>query len=237
MITNYYADTNTLYRQLQPSMFADVTRDVGLSQPSFHKLGYGAQFFDAELDGALDLIVANGHEGDYRDLGIPFQMEPQFFQHDGNGRFVDCSSSVEGGYFEKKVVARGLARLDWNRDGREDFVVSHLDQPVALVTNETSPAGSYLAVRLVGVRSSRDAIGTRVAVAAEGATWSRQLMAGDGYMASNERLLIFGLGEAEEVEQLTVDWPGGRSQHFGPLPVNCEVTLVEGYPKALTPPR
>ena len=124
---------------------------MGLSEPSFYKLGYGAQFLDADLDGNLDLVVVNGHEGNYTDLGIPYEMEPQFFWHDGSGRFADLSSLVEGGYFQRKFVSRGLARLDWNRDGREDFVVSHLDQPVSLVTNETTPTGNYLAVHLHGV--------------------------------------------------------------------------------------
>jgi hypothetical protein len=227
-ITNYYADANTFYRQIKCGLFQDATRDVRLSEASFHKLGYGTQFLDADLDGALDLVVANGHEGNYTDLGIPFEMEPQFFRHDGSGRFADRSADVAGGYFEGKYVARALARLDWNRDGREDFMVSHLDCPLALVTNETTPSGAFLSVRLHGSDSSRDAIGTRVTVSSGETRYTRQLVAGDGYMASNQRVLIFGLGPRSSVDQLTVRWPSGRKQQFGPLPVNCEVILVEG---------
>jgi len=228
-ITNYYADANTLYRQLDKGLFQDGTREAGLHDPSFHKLGYGTCFLDADLDGRIDLIVANGHEGNYTDLGIPYEMEPQFFQNMGNGRFADQTPRTAGEYFHEKYVARGLARLDWNRDGREDFVVSHLDRPVALVLNETPPVGNYLTVHLRGVQSNRDAIGARVTVVAGEQVLTRQLIAGDGYMASNERLLLFALGKHETIDKLTVVWPSGGVQGFHGLPANREVVLLEGF--------
>lgn len=208
--------------------FADVTRPAGLFDPGFSVLGFGTQFLDADLDGHLDWAVTNGHEGDYRDLGIPFQMPPQFFRNLGNGRFAELSAERLGPFFQGKYLGRGMVRVDWNRDGRDDFVVSHLDVPAALLTNTSPRTGSFLAVNLRGTNSGRDAIGTRITATHGTASVSAQLIAGDGFLASNQRRLTLGLGSADLVESLTVSWTSGTTQTFRDLPVNQEITLVEG---------
>jgi hypothetical protein len=70
-------------------------------------------------------------------------------------------------------------------------------------------------------------------VAVPGRSWTKQLVAGDGYMATNERMLQFGLGEADQVAELTVDWPSGGKTTVHNLPVNATVELVEGSPRGL----
>jgi hypothetical protein len=137
-----------------------------------------------------------------------------------------------GAYFSRALLGRGLARLDWNRDGREDFVVSHLDAPVSLLSNQTPGAGHFIAVRLRGVVSDRDAIGATVRVAAGATTRVGQMTAGDGYEASNQRQLVFGLGNVAHVEKLTVRWPSGLEQTFRDLPADQEIIVVEGSPRA-----
>ncbi len=57
---------------------------------------------------------------------------------------------------------------------------------------------------------------------------SKQLVGGSGYQAANEKLLQFGLGQASEVEQVTIKWPDGSTQQFGPLPADATVRIVEG---------
>ena len=133
-----------------------------------------------------------------------------------------------GDWFAGAYLGRGLARLDWNRDGREDFVVAQLEGPAALVTNVSPNAGHYLAVRLVGTNGARDAIGATVRVTAAGRTWMKQLTAGDGYQASNQRQLVFGLGRAKRVETISVSWPGGQPQAFSGMAVDRQVALIEG---------
>src|SRR4029077_6465002 len=127
-----------------------------------HMLGFGTQFLDADLDGWPDLVVANGHLDDLRRVGTPFRMRGQFFANTGEGRFAELPPTQLGDYFQTEQLGRGLARLDWNRDGREDFAVSNLDTPASLVTNRTTESGHFLALQLRGVQSSRDAIGTTV---------------------------------------------------------------------------
>jgi tetratricopeptide (TPR) repeat protein len=235
-VTNFYHESNTLYLQESSGLFDDATAVSGLRESSYETLGFGAQFLDGELDGRPDLIVVNGHIDDYRQVGTPYAMRPQYFRNLGRGRFVEMNQPGLGTFFAKEHLGRALARLDVNRDGREDFVVSHLDEPAALVINETKAPGHFLALRLRGTSSARDAIGARVSVSVGENIWSGQLCAGDGYMASNERRLVFGVGPAEMIDSLTIDWPSGARRRWRRLPVDCEWIAVEGNEELPTSP-
>jgi hypothetical protein len=87
-------------------------------------------------------------------------------------------------------------------------------------------------VQLRGVRSSRDAIGAEVAIEAAGRRRTQWLTAGDGYQASNQRQLVFGLGAEERVQKLHVRWPSGLRQEFADLAADQALILVEGSPRA-----
>jgi tetratricopeptide (TPR) repeat protein len=235
-VTNFFNEANTLYRQVPGHLFVDGTRAAGLREPSLTMLGFGTQFLDGDLDGWPDLVVTNGHVDDFTHNDIPYHMPPQFFRNLGDGAFMDMPRESLGAFFQRDYLGRGLAKLDWNRDGREDFAVSHLDSPAALVANATRDAGHFIAVRLIGTHGSRDAIGAIVRVTAGGRTWTKQLTAGDGYMATNQRQIVFGLGSADRVETLSIRWLNGRKQEFHDLAVDHELQFVEGRRTPLTIP-
>jgi len=232
-VTTFYNEFNTLYRQQASQLFADETRAAGLAEPSLKQLGFGTQFVDGELDGLPDLIVANGDVDDFRDTGRPYAMRPQYFRNLGGGRFGEVAGEAAGSYFTGQYRGRGLARVDWDRDGRDDVVVSHLDAPVALVTNRTPKVGKFLQLRFVGTISERTAIGTTVTLQAGGRTWVQQLTAGDGYQASNERMLTFGLGNAPQVDRIVIRWPAGMRQEFTAIDVNQTLLCIEGKSKMI----
>lgn len=231
-VTNFYRESNTLYRSLPGMYFADQTAESGLEESSLPVLGFGTQFLDADLNGHLDLLVANGHIDDYRPYGRPYQMQPQFYYNSGQGRFVLQPAEQTGDYFTQRFLGRSLARWDWNRDGREDAVISNLDQPVALLTNTTQQHGRFLAVNLRGVQSARDAIGATVTLQLQDQTISRQLTAGDGYQASNQRQLVFGLSNLTRVHRMDVAWPSGKTESWYDLEVDAEYQVTEGCPRA-----
>lgn len=228
-VTTFLDEPKPLFlQQTAGSLFVDATAQAGLRDVSLPVLGFGTQFVDGDLDGRLDLIVANGHVEDYGFLGKPYAMPPKFYRNLGDARFVELPPDGLGPYFAGNYLGRGMARLDWNRDGREDLAVSHMDQPVALLTNTTADAGHFLAVQLRGVASDRDAIGTTVSVTAGDKTWVGQLTAGDGFQASNQRQLVFGLGRHEKIDQMTIRWPAGGQQTFLDLAADSELLFIEG---------
>ena len=114
---------------------------AGLRAPSWPFVGWGTQFLDADLDGHPDLVVTNGHVDDYRDDGGEYHMRPQFLRNTGGGRFLELPAGEIGPYFGRKHLGRGLARLDWNGDGRMDFAVANIGEPAALVTNASAGVG------------------------------------------------------------------------------------------------
>lgn len=232
-VTNFNDEPNTLYLQDAPGLFVDATRTGGLQAGSIAPVGWGTQFLDADLDGDVDLVIANGHIADYRDEGGEYHMKPQFFRNAGEGRFELASGESAGEYFDRKYLGRGLARLDWNGDGRMDFVVSNIGAPASLVTNQSQNVGNFLNVRLRGTTSSRDAIGSTVEITTDRRSWKKQLLAGDGVMASNQRMLQFGLGEANSISRLHVKWPSGKMTIVADLPANTTVELVEGDRRAI----
>jgi tetratricopeptide (TPR) repeat protein len=226
-ITTFYNESKTLRLQQSDQIFIDATRDANLRDAGFSMLGFGTQFLDGELDGLPDLVVANGHVDDWTHKGVPFEMQPQYFRNVGQGRFVEQPASSLGPYFEARHLGRGLVRLDWNRDGREDFAVSHLSTPSVLITNATASAGHFLAVRLVAVNSARDAVGAILTLEAGDFTRVREMTAGDGYYVSNQRQLVFGLGNHERIDRLTIHWPSGGQQEIADLAADREYLVIE----------
>ncbi len=228
LVTNYYDESNTLYRQQPGGWFVDATRESKLSEPSYKMLGFGTQFLDADLDGQLDLAVANGHVDDFSGQGIPYRMRPQFFRNVNRGVFHELQSQYLGSYYSRPCLGRALATLDADCDGRPDMVITHLDEPAALLVNSTPSVGNSLSLTLCGVTSARDAIGATVTVTFPDRKIVRQLTAGDGYLASNERKLIIGVGAARTVDSLCVRWPSGLVTTFYDVPSNHDFLLIEG---------
>ena len=230
-VTNFHNEANTLYLQGSPGLFGDSTRAAGLQAASIPFTGWGTQALDADLDGWPDLVITNGHVDDYRDEGGEYHMRPQFF-HNLGGQFQELLGNQAGSWFDNKYLGRGLARVDWNLDGLPDFIVSNINAPLSVMQNTSHETGHFLKVYLRATHSARDAIGTRVTVKTGGREVTRQLLAGDGYMASNERVVHFGLGSSDSLEDVTIHWPSGATSKLDSPPVDSALTVIEGSSRA-----
>lgn len=226
-ITNFYHESNTLYLSTKASTFEDQSRAVGLDRPTMDMLGFGTQFLDADHDGRLELFVANGHIDDWRAQHRPYRMRPQLFRWDGR-HFLEDRAAGLGDYFQSERLGRAVVRWDWNRDGVDDLLVGHLDEPVALLTNTTAVRGKSISLRLFGVTSNRDAVGTTVRSRVGDEWTAQQLTAGDGYQSSNERRLNVNVGTQSFLSELEVRWPSGLIQRFANVAADREYLLVEG---------
>ncbi|MEO1616560.1 MAG: FG-GAP-like repeat-containing protein [Planctomycetota bacterium] len=219
-ITNFLGERSNLYLQQEGGTFSDAAIRFEIDQASVSQLGFGTQAFDFDNDGWSDLFVGNGHIEDFRYKGKPFRMPPQLLIN-RRTRFVEAAVEPPQGFWSSKRLSRGVARLDWNRDGRVDVAVGDLTDRFALLENRTTDVGRSLQLELIGVECGRDAIGATVLVHGEDQTRCLPLTSGDGYLAKNESVIFVGLRDASEGDEnafpgLTVRWPGGAITHWQP---------------------
>jgi enediyne biosynthesis protein E4 len=222
-VTNFFDDVNTLYHNDGGNLFSDVTEAVALAEPTRKLLGFGTQAADFNADGWTDLFVANGHIGDFRDQGIPWKMPAQLFVNQSGQSFAEQVDDDDA--WRIPALGRGVARCDWNRDGRVDLFVVYQDRPASLLTNHSS-GGNTVSLELIGIKSNRDAIGARLEIRTDDHRWRSEICGGDGFLATNDRSITVGIGKATEVD-VEVFWPsGGRSTHLR-IPAGVRVHLEE----------
>lgn len=154
-------------------------------------------------------------------------MPTQVFRRH-RGRWVEVPGEELGEFFKQPHIGRSLVTGDLNRDGFADVVISHLQEPVAVLMNRTQTTSNRVVIDLCSVHGARDAIGATVRVHSGKKILTAQVTAGGGYHCSNERRLLFGLGESEEIERLEVEWSDGSTQQFEQLPANQHLLVIEG---------
>ncbi len=228
LLTHFESDHNTYYEQVSPGLWADRSARAGFAKPSMPMLGFGCELADFNNDGRQEWIVTNGHVDDLTHQNILYKMPPQLFAYDRIGSWWEWDRQDLGEYFRNDHLGRALVTLDANRDGLIDVAITHLYEPISLLICDSPGAGNSLRLTVKSRTGQRDAIGTRITATIGERTLTAVQLAGDGYMCSNEKQFRFGLGDATEVDQLTVQWPTGKTETFGPLRAGQEWLLVEG---------
>ena len=223
-LTHFEGEWNTLYQNLGPEGFQDITGRVGLVEPTLSLVAFGTVMADFNLDGREELLVANGHLDDPGHLAVDLEMPPQCFSFDGR-RWQDCSAEA-GPYFSERYVGRGMATLDLDNDGDLDVAIVHQNQPAAVLRND-SVRGHWLKIRLEGRQSNRNAIGARVTVRQGTNQLQQELIGGGSYCSACERALVFGLGDSAEPCLLDIRWPGGKTQTMADVSVDRALVLLE----------
>jgi hypothetical protein len=215
-ITNFDNEMIGLYRAVSATTYDDISQASGIGRPSKSTLGFGCTFLDVNLDGALDLAVANGHiDETVRNIrgNVGYAQPPQLFLNAGNGKFRDIATEVGGG-FEKPKVGRGLAYGDFDGDGDLDILMTTNNGPAYLFRNDQSSGNRSIHFRLVGTKSNRDGIGACVRIFYNGQTQTRLVRGGSSYLSQSELPVTFGLGKRDKIDRVTIDWPSGRNEEF-----------------------
>ncbi|HWZ84262.1 MAG TPA: CRTAC1 family protein [Terriglobales bacterium] len=232
-ITNFDNEMLGLFRSTGRSSYDDVAIAAGVGSPTKNMLGFGCVFADFDLDGALDLAVANGHIDDtVRNIrgNVGYAQPPQLFLNQGKGFFRDVTQAV-GTDFSQPKVGRGLAYGDFDRDGDLDLLLTTNNGPAYLFRNDQtrdSQGGNRsIRLQLVGTQSNRDAIGAQVRLESGGTTQSRMVKSGSSYLSQSELPLTFGLGKRDQVDRIVIQWPNGRSEEFRNLKAGKSYQCVE----------
>jgi hypothetical protein len=234
-ITNFDNEMIGLYRAVRPGVYDDISIPAGIGLPSRNTLGFGCGFLDADLDGALDLAVANGHiDETVRNIrgNVGYAQPPQFFLNQGSGKFRDVAAEAGGG-FDQPKVGRGLAFGDFDRDGDLDMLLTTNNGPSFLYRNDQLGGNRGIRFQLVGTKSNRDAIGATVRIFYNGQSQSRVVRGGSSYLSQSELPVTFGLGKRDKIERATIDWPSGRTEEFKDLPAGRAYQCTET--KGITP--
>jgi hypothetical protein len=233
LITNFSNQMISLYHNEGKGLFVDEAPRSDIGRASLLTLGFGCFFFDYDLDGWPDVLVANGHiDPDIQRVqtNVKYAMAPHLFHNDGHGKFSEATATM-GAEFRKPAVARGAAYADVMNDGRLDLLIAsnggsaHLFRNVA--ANDAA-ANRSLRMKLVGTKSNRDGIGATVKVTSGGETQTQMMRSGSSYLSASELVLTFGLGQREKVETLEIRWPSGQVEQLKNVAGGQTVTLTEG---------
>jgi enediyne biosynthesis protein E4 len=214
-------ETFPLFRNDGKGSFVDAGYKSRLAPLTVQHSGWGIGLFDFDNDGWKDLFTANSHVNDQIEAfeASKYKEPNTVFRNQGNGTFADVSAAAG----QNAVSAhRGSAYADLNGDGRIDVVVSCLGE-AAEVWENLSPAGNWIELKLVGVRSNRDGIGARIRI---GDQWN-QMTSAVSYASSSHGPVHFGLGKLETIPKIEVRWPGGTVQMLENVKANQVLTVQE----------
>jgi len=216
VITNFDNEMIALYRQSRGGIYADVALESGIGKASRNSLGFGCGFFDADLDGRLDLLAVNGHiDETVRNIrsNVGYAQAPHLFLNQGKGGFRDVAAEV-GRDFAAPKVGRGAAWGDFDRDGDVDLLITTNQGPAFLYRNDVTNGNRSLRVQLIGTKSNRDAIGAVVRLSTPDGTQSRMVKTGSSYLCQSELTLTFGLGKRTNADRLVIEWPSGLVEDY-----------------------
>lgn len=227
-VTNFFSETNTLYRNEGNVRFVDITTTAGLAAPTIDLLGWGTRFIDYDNDGWLDLFVANGHvypQVDQAATGSTYRQPNQLFRNLGEGRFAPVDA---GAALAEPRVSRGAASGDYDDDGDVDLFVVELNDEPTLLRNEGGNQNNWLIVQAVGTRDNRDGVGARIHLKAGGRSQWRTVNGATSYLSHSDIRVHFGLLRQDLVEIVEITWPNGQVDSASRIAANQTLVFTQG---------
>jgi hypothetical protein len=247
-------------RDADRKTFVDEAISEGIGAPSRLRLKFGTFFFDADLDGRLDVLHANGHIEDDINKTEPsqtYQQSAQLFWNagpDAAACFVEVATDATGD-LSKPIVGRGAAYADIDNDGDLDVLLTQVAGPPMLLRNDVinaqrqananpddASAGgatgasrpNWIRIKLIGNGSSsnRSAIGATITLMAGGVTQTRTIMPTKSYLSQTELPGTFGLGQSDRIDSLTVTWPDGTTSEHSSAAINQMTAITQPDPPA-----
>jgi hypothetical protein len=136
-------------------------------------------------------------------------------------------ATTAGKYFTETHMGRGLASGDYDNNGSPDLLISHTNQPTALLLNSKSGSSNVLQLELIGTASNRSAIGTVVTIRMANRVFMRQIKGGASYLSSQSTLITVG-GLNEPIDSIEIRWPNGKTSVISQTSGNARHVILEG---------
>lgn len=209
LVTTYFAQAVSLYRNDGDGLFTVTSGPAGLASATMPYVAFGTAFADLDNDGWQDLVIANGHVRDNVrefDRSQSYRQPIQVFRNE-KGRYSDVSDSAFASD-PGRPVGRGLSTADYDRDGKTDVLICDLEGKALLLHNE-SESGHWLQVRLAGSERNRQGLGALVTVTADGQRQVREVKSCGSVLSALDPTAQFGLGDWNGQVEVTVEWPEG----------------------------
>ncbi len=169
----------------------------------------------------------------------PFQLAPEgknFSAYERNRVYLNLGgkSFLDASFASRADIdsdSRSVIAADFDGDGAPDLLVGSVGGgPLRLFRNQFPRTLHRVRLDLVGTRSNRAGIGARVVAHCGGRQIVRDLFPANGFMGSGPAEMILGVGEAKQIDRLTIRWPDGTVQELKHLPVDRRITVTEGRP-------
>ena len=236
VVTHLDRETNALYSNRGDGVFLDRRFATGIAEPSQPYVGFGVDLADFDLDGDLDLAIANGHV--LHDISEHAQgpretyAQPNQILENLGGRF----QPAPGAGLSAAGVSRGLATADLDLDGDLDLAIANCNGPAEVYANQSDRLGGSLRVDLFDRESAnRRGIGAVLELGTETGTQRREVRAGSSYLSRNSLTQSFGVPfgdgaaapeEAGAAVSLDVLWPGAATLRLAGLPSDARIRVV-----------
>jgi enediyne biosynthesis protein E4 len=228
VVTNLSFQGYSFYHNDGHGLFSDVTFPSGIGIPSLLRTGWGVGFCDFDNTGSLDILAVNGHVMDNVAAFSPSlnYLQSALLLEDQGGRFVDVSASCGEALIVPRA-SRGAAFGDFDNDGCVDVLIANCNEATCLLKNDSGNHSHWITIKVIGRKSNKDGIGTKIRLTANETTQTGEITGGGSYLSSSDYRLHFGLGKAERIDRLDVYWPSGAIQAFEGLRANRILRLVE----------
>lgn len=222
--TAMFGDSFPLYRNLGDNQFEDVTGKSGLTPLTSRLTAWGTGAFDFDNDGRKDLFTAGSEilDNSMEIAHRPFAIPDKIFRNEGSLIFKDASSGLPS-----PAPHRGAAFGDFNNDGKIDVVVSVINGRPELLMNRTRNHNHWITLKLVGVKSNRDGLGTKIRITTAHGDQYNEATTAVGYNSSSDKRVHFGLGTDAVIKRIELRWPSGIQQVLTNVKADQILTVKE----------